>query len=136
MTSPNPDSTNAAAGQTGSEKLQKEIRDLEQVIEQTIREDGYHKHAFYPIALVVCVIFTVASLSAFIAYDVVIWAVFAFVGIFVSIATAAAVRLQAKEAKEQGLKLEEMITPYRSALARKQNELNEIIHRETPPQSS
>ncbi len=133
MASPYPGSTTAATDQTGSEKLKKEIRDLEQVIEQAIREDGYHKHAFYPIALVVCVLFTLASLSAFIAYDVVIWGVFAFVGIFVSIATAAAVRLQSKESKEQGIKLEEMIAPYRSALARKQNELQEINRLETRP---
>ncbi|MEM5776546.1 MAG: hypothetical protein AAGU05_16200, partial [Anaerolineaceae bacterium] len=106
------------AAQSGADdqtagRLEKEILDLQQVIEQAIREDGYKKHPFYPAALVICAIFTVASLAAFIAYDVVIWAVFTFVGIFVSIASAAAVRLQNKEYKEQSARLEEMIQPYR-----------------------
>lgn len=119
------------AAQTGADaqtagRLEKEILDLQQVIDQAIREDGYKKHFFYPVALVICVIFTVASLAAFIAYDVVIWAVFTFVGIFVSIASAAAVRLQAKEFKEQSARLEEMIRPYRTALARKQSELEQL----------
>lgn len=108
------------------EKLEKEIRALQVEIEQTMRVDGYKRRLFYPLALVISVLFTLASLWAWYAYDVVIWAVFVVVGVLVSIAAATAVRMQEREYREQTKRLEEMIRPYRAALERKEKELSAL----------
>lgn len=107
-------------------KLEKEIAQLQHEISEAVNKERYRKNIFFPLALVVSIVFTLASLWAFLAYDVVIWAVFFFVGIIVSVVAALGVRMQNRDYKEQTRRLEEMIKPYRIALERKQSELSRL----------
>ncbi|MCE5209713.1 MAG: hypothetical protein LLG42_15580 [Chloroflexi bacterium] len=112
------------ASELAIKKLEQEITNLSEIIQETTSREGYKKNIFYVILLVISALFTLASLWAWFQYEVIIWMVFLITGILVFIMSTVAVRQQSKEFLEQNMKLKESLQPYQAALERKQKELN------------